>query len=59
MQAHQLLLWEDESTLLDQIHEIRESQGNLRRGLFQRFDLLKREIDLLREEIDLLRMHQK
>ena len=55
MNAQQLTLFEEPSTeqnaLWTEIHQLRSQQNNTRRGLFQRFDELQKEIEMLRNQI--------
>lgn len=55
----QLLLWNtgtaEESLILTELTDLKEKQNNLRRGLFQRYDIMKKEIESLKEQIELLK----
>ena len=50
----QLLLWNtgtaEESLILTELTDLKEKQNNLRRGLFQRYDMMQKELQLLKEE---------
>lgn len=55
----QMLLWKepltDEVLMRKELHDLKEKQNNLRRGLFQRFDQLQKEVMALKEELIALR----
>lgn len=55
----QMLLWNepltDEILMRQQISDLKEKQNNLRRGIFQRYDQLQKELVALREEMVKLR----
>lgn len=58
MSAEQLTFWKkpitEENVIWNELADIKTKQNNLRRGLFQRFDEMQKEIELLREQIVLL-----
>lgn len=51
----QMLLWEEPMTeerlLREALSDLKDKQNNLRRGLFQRFDQLHKEVIELREKV--------
>lgn len=51
----QLLLWEEpmteEKLIREALSDLKDKQNNLRRGLFQRFDQLQKEVVELREKV--------
>lgn len=52
----QLNLWDigtdsKEAAVLKELTDLKEKQNNLRRGLFQRYDKMQKEIECLKEEI--------
>lgn len=51
----QMLLWDEPMTehklLRDDLSALKDKQNNLRRGLFQRFDQLQKEVLDLREKM--------
>lgn len=55
MNAQQLTFFEEPSTeqnaLWTEINDLKNKQNNIRRGLFQRFEELQREVELLRNQI--------
>lgn len=55
----QLNLWDigtdKESFVLREVTDLKEKQNNLRRGLFQRYDMMQKEINALKEQIEKLR----
>ena len=56
----QLSLWEttdthSETLVWKEVTDLKEKQNNLRRGLFQRYDIMKKEIGALKEELTLLK----
>lgn len=55
----QLLLWNtgtaEESLILTELTDLKEKQNNLRRGLFQRYDIMQKEIILLKEQVEQLK----
>ena len=54
MQVNQLDLFQKiiDDPVLNQIQDLKEKQNKLRRGLFQKYDLLQKEIDELRGRLD-------
>ncbi|CAF24136.1 hypothetical protein [Candidatus Protochlamydia amoebophila] len=57
----QLSLWDvgtpvEENILFwKEMHDLKETQNNLRRGFFQRYDIMNKEIQFLKEQIELLK----
>ncbi len=37
------------------MHDLKGTQNNLRRGFFQRYDIINREIKSLKEQIEILK----
>lgn len=58
MKGEQLKFWEEpvteQSIIWLEMADLKTKQHNLRRGLFQRFDELQKEIEILRNQIILL-----
>lgn len=54
--CEQLSLWNipinSESLVLKEMTDLKEKQNNLRKGLFQRYDIMKKEIDSLKNELN-------
>jgi|BogFormECP03_OM2_1039629.scaffolds.fasta_scaffold00001_19 hypothetical protein len=63
MSAEQLTFWKDEIThegmMWLELADLKTKQNNLRRGLFQRFDELQKELELLRNQLVLLTTQKK
>lgn len=59
----QLLLWNtgtaEESLILTELTDLKEKQNNLRRGLFQRYDIMKKEIESLKEQLELIKNERR
>jgi hypothetical protein len=55
MNAQQLTFFEEPSTeqnaMWTEINDLKNKQNNMRRGLFQRFEELQKEVELLRNQI--------
>jgi len=55
----QMLIWQepltDEVLMRKELLDLKDKQNNLRRGLFQRFDQLQKEVVALKEEVMVLR----
>lgn len=55
MAVEQLTFWDipinQETHMMMQIIDLKEKQNNLRRGIFRRYDEMKKEIDELKEMI--------
>lgn len=55
----QLLLWDKsfgpDNLLILQVIDLKEKQNNLRRGLFQRYDNMQKELADLREQVATLK----
>jgi hypothetical protein len=52
--GQQLTFWDVEtskSPLWKEVSDLKEKQNNLRRGLFQRYDIMKKELEFLKEEL--------
>lgn len=48
-----------EMELFREVEGLRESQNVLRRGIFQRYDLMQKEIRMLKEEVQQIRLMRK
>ena len=44
-----------EEAFLTELTDLKEKQNNLRRGLFQRYDIMKKEIESLKEQLELIK----
>jgi len=58
----QLNLWDigtDKDFVLKEMTDLKEKQNNLRRGLFQRYDVIQKEIVLLKEQIEELKKQKE
>lgn len=57
--AEQILFWDEplgnDNLLILQVIELKEKQNNLRRGLFQRYDNIQKEIADLKEQVATLK----
>jgi hypothetical protein len=55
MAAEQLTFWQEpvtvESVIWSEMADLKSKQNNLRRGLFQRFDELQKEIDSIKSQL--------
>lgn len=47
----QLSFLDDTTTLQEELMELRKTQENVRRGLFQRYGIMQKEMEALRNEI--------